>query len=225
METKTTEIANVELKLNNDGRTFEGYASVFNGVDSYGDTILPGAYKEILSERKNPIKMFFNHNSYQLPIGKWEDIAEDSKGLHVKGKLTPGLALSEDVYAALKDGTLDGLSIGYSMVGGKYSIPEEGKRIIEKIGKLYEISVVTFPADKAAVISGVKTDLDLSEVKTVRELEDILRDSGFSRSNAQKLIAVAKTAIKSDMQRESAERANDELKACLERINQLCMRK
>ena len=211
METKTTEIANVELKLNSDGRTFEGYASVFNGVDSYGDTILPGAYKEVLSERKNPIKMFFNHNSYQLPIGKWEDIAEDSKGLHVKGKLTPGLALSEDVYAALKDGTLDGLSIGYSMVGGKYSIPEEGKRIIEKIGKLYEISVVTFPADKAAVISGVKTDLDLSEVKTVRELEEILRDSGFSRSNAQKLIAVAKTAIKSDMQRESAERANDEL--------------
>ena len=110
LQYKTIELKDVELKSEEDGATFSGYASVFNGNDLVGDTILPGAFKETI--KLSTPKMFFNHDSFSLPIGKWIKVEEDEKGLKVVGELTPGNPQSEAVKAALKHGTVDGLSIG-----------------------------------------------------------------------------------------------------------------
>lgn len=197
MEHKTLSLNDCEIKLASDTGKFEGYASTFNNVDSYGDTILPGAYKETLSANGLP-KMFILHRSYELPIGKWLDASEDSKGLYVKGELTPGLSMANDVNAALKHGTLDGLSIGYALRKADYQPSDkiEGGRIIKKISLLSEISPVTFPADSFARIDLSSVKSELESVETIRDFERFLRDAGgLSKSITEAVIARAKVVF------------------------------
>lgn len=192
LQYKTIELKDVELKSEGDGATFSGYASVFNGNDLVGDTILPGAYKGAL--KKGTPKMFFNHDSYSLPIGKWIEVVEDEKGLKVVGELTPGNPQSEAVRAALKHGTVDGLSIGYRLRAGGYTEKDGGGRTIKTIDALPEISVVTFPCDQSARIESKSEDI--AELKTVRDFEVFLRDAGgFSRAEATALCAKAKSVF------------------------------
>jgi HK97 family phage prohead protease len=193
MEHKTLSLIDCEIKLEDSG-IFAGYASTFNNVDSYGDTILPGAYIETL--RKNGLpKMFILHRSYELPIGKWLDAAEDKKGLYVKGELTPGMSMSNDVGAALKHGTLDGLSIGYALKKGDYTPSEvaEGGRIIKKVSLLDEISPVTYPADRHARVDTVSLKSEVDGIETVRDFERFLRDAGgLSKGLTEALVSRAK---------------------------------
>ncbi|MBY0240813.1 MAG: HK97 family phage prohead protease, partial [Burkholderiaceae bacterium] len=99
---KTLKLDQVSLKFDGDTGVFSGYASVFGGVDSYGDTIIKGAFEATL--RNSKPKMFFNHE-WRMPIGKWTKAKEDDKGLWVEGELTPGLMLAQDVRAAMVHGT------------------------------------------------------------------------------------------------------------------------
>jgi len=110
MERKTLSLSDCQIKMADDGEgRFAGYASVFGGVDSYGDTILKGAFESTLKKNGKP-KMFAQHESWGLPIGKWLTAKEDDHGLYVEGEFTPGLTRAQDTYAALKHGTVDGLS-------------------------------------------------------------------------------------------------------------------
>lgn len=195
---KTLKLDNVSMKLDGETGRFAGYASVFGGVDSYGDTIIRGAYASTLRQNGKP-KMFFNHDSWSMPIGKWTKASEDDHGLYVEGELTIGNSKSDDVLAALKHGTLDGLSIGYYLKKGDYEETEAG-RVINKVSNLVEISVVTFPADSAARVdlSSVKSDellLDhVNELETVRDFERFLRDAGgLSKGLTMALVSRAKT--------------------------------
>lgn len=189
---KTLKFDDVNLKMQGDSGTFEGYASKWDGVDSYGDTIIKGAFAETLKSAQP--KMFFNHE-WTMPVGKWTHAEEDAVGLFVKGELTPGLALASDVRAAMKHGTLDGLSIGGFLKKGDYD-EKNGGRIIRKWSQLAEISPVVFPADSAARIdmSSVKTSLEVIEqIESLREFESFLRDAGgFGKGAAQALTARAK---------------------------------
>ena len=192
-ETKSVKLT--ELKA--DGYKFSGYASVFNGVDAYEDTIAPGAFKTALQTGEKP-KMFFNHDIWGIPIGKWTTVEEDEKGLRVEGELTEGNETAEQVKAALKHGTMDGLSIGFSLRSDGYTVdPATGIRVINKIEKLREISVVTFPADDAARITEVKMS-DIEDIESERDFEKVLRDSGLSRRKALALCSKAKGVFSQD---------------------------
>lgn len=191
---RTLKFDDVNLKLSGDTGTFEGYASKWGGVDSYGDTILKGAFTDTL--KLAAPKMFFNHQ-WDMPVGKWVDVVEDDDGLYVKGELTPGLSLSGDVHAAMKHGTLDGLSIGGFLKKGDYE-EKDGFRTIRKWSQLAEISPVVFPADGAARIdmSTVKSGPDLiaeiEEIETIKEFEYLLRNvAGLSKGAAKSLTARA----------------------------------
>lgn len=187
MEHKNLQIEAVNLKFAEEGRKFSGYASVFGGVDSYGDTIMPGAYKQTIANRERPIQMRFNH----LPgvIGKWTRIEEDEKGLFVEGELTPGHSKAEDAYALLKHGAISGLSIGYRPV--KAVENQHGGVDLHEID-LVEISVVESPADMAAQISDVKSAIEQAETR--KEFEELLRNAGgFSRADAKALVSRIKS--------------------------------
>ena len=196
MERKLLGLDLIEVKFDADGAgTFEGYASVFGGSDSYGDTILPGAYKKTLKRKATdrPIRMRWNH--WGPVIGKWTEMAEDEKGLRVKGELTPGHSVAQDVYASLKHGAIDGMSIGYRPV----QIRElgDGKRELKEI-ELVEISVVEEPADLAARVGGVKSALEAAA--TLREVEAALRDSGgFTRADACALVSRIKSLAQGEL--------------------------
>ena len=171
---------------------FSGYASVFDGVDSYGDTIISGAYRSTLENRERPVQLRFNHEPGV--IVKWTRMEEDEKGLYVEGELTPGHSKAVDVYASLKHGAISGLSIGYRAV--KYSPNQTGGLNLEEIS-LVEISVVESPADINAQIGSIKSTLE--EMKTLKEIETLLRDAGgFSRADATALVSRIKALTHGD---------------------------
>lgn len=195
---KTLSLTAVDLKMEGDTGKFTGYASVFGGVDSYGDTIVKGAFESTLRKNGKP-KMFYNHD-WSMPVGKWLVAKEDDHGLYVEGELTPSLRMAEDVRAAMKHGTIDGLSIGGYIERGDYDETETG-RIVRKWGNLMEISPVVWPADAAAkadatAMKGADVTEIIEHIETIRDLESFLRDAGgLSKGAAVALTARAKVIL------------------------------
>jgi len=217
MERKNLDLHAAELKFDDAGRKFSGYASVFNGVDSYGDTIMPGAYKGTLATRERPIQLRWNH--FGPVIGKWTSISEDEKGLYVEGELTPGHSVAEDAYSLLKHGAVTGMSIGYRIPEGGFE-KDGNKRLLKQID-LVEISIVESPADVAAQIGDVKSSIDGAE--SLKELEALLRDAaGFSRADATALVARIKSLSRGE--RDDETKASELLKAIQAATNQITAR-
>lgn len=183
--------------------SFEGYGAVFGNVDSYGDVIAKGAFKDTLKEwkaRKKLPPMLLQHGGGLfsaagdlVPVGVWEEMAEDDHGLAVKGRLIAmDTERTKQVYAAMKEGALDGLSIGFRTKQVKLGTkPDEPARTLQKID-LVELSVVTFPANGEATIGAVKAASEYTE----RDLERLLRDAGFSRRDAQIVISKGFRALR-----------------------------
>ncbi|MBK1625364.1 HK97 family phage prohead protease [Afifella marina] len=138
-----------------DGR-FSGYASLFGRRDLAGDIVMPGAFATSLKTRGAAgIRMLFQHDPAE-PIGVWEEIAEDRRGLFVRGRLTLDVVRAREVHALLKAGGLDGLSIGYRTLRGRKDRRGGIRRLYEI--DLWEVSIVTFPMLTEARIASVKTD-------------------------------------------------------------------
>lgn len=204
MERKLQMISADHFKFDAAMGTFEGYASMFNGVDSYNDTVIPGAYKDTLAERKRPVAMFFNHVSQRsdMPakIGVYDELQEDSYGLKVKGRLTLGHPTADAVLASMKNGTINGLSIGYRVPAG--GSEKQGKiRLLKRID-LVEVSIVEDPADLGATIDRGSIKSAVDEMKSLADAEAILRDVGqFSANAATDFVSKLRTVI----QREAGE--------------------
>ena len=189
--TKHLSFDQCEVKFSGNTGSFEGYASTFNNVDSYGDTILPGAYKSVIDQGGLP-KMLFNHRHWEIPVGKWTHMSEDSKGLVMRGEFTPGNPQAQTLKAAMQHGTIDGLSIGYALKEGDFE-QKGDTRLIKQVSRLHEVSVVTWPADESARIDISSVKSALGQIVTIRDFEDYLRDAGgFSKGAAMALAAHAK---------------------------------
>lgn len=177
--------------LEKDG-TFSGYASLFGAVDLGQDAVEPGAFAKSLKARgADGIRMLYQHDPNE-PIGRWTNIAEDRRGLFVRGQLSLATMRGREVHALMRDGALDGLSIGFRTVRAR---KDAGgiRRIVE--ADLWEISVVTFPMLPGARVSEVKKRAQ--PLPTVREFERWLtRDAGLTRSEARAVIARGFASLK-----------------------------
>jgi len=160
---------------------FSGYGSVFNNADLGNDIVEEGAFSKSLARKgARGVKLLYQHKADE-PIGVFDEIIEDERGLRVKGRLALGTQRGKEVYELMKMGAMDGLSIGYRVDAKGYSYDDKGKKRRIKEVDLMEISAVTFPMNPKARVSQVK-----GEDKTVREWEEILRDAGdLSRSEAK----------------------------------------
>ncbi|MBX2804783.1 MAG: HK97 family phage prohead protease [Hyphomicrobiales bacterium] len=133
---------------------FEGYASLFGREDKGRDIIMPGAFRASLKRRgASEVRMLFQHDPAQ-PIGIWERLAEDSRGLHVRGRLIGEVARAREVLALLRSGAIDGLSIGFNTRKAVRDARTGQRRIYEI--DLWEISIVTFPMLPSAKVSAVE---------------------------------------------------------------------
>lgn len=181
------------VKALTDTGEFEGYASVFGEVDQGRDVVLPGAFLGSLAARPaDRVKMFYMHDP-DKPIGKWLEIREDGRGLYVKGKILTTIEKGREVYEMLREGLLDGLSIGYRTLDDEFDRTQGVRRL--KTVDLREISVVTFPMLESATVSLVKGEA----LPTEREFERFLmRDAGFSAQQAKAIIAGGYKAIKTE---------------------------
>ena len=140
-----------------DGRVIEGYASLFGIKDQSGDEVRPGAYAASLRRlalRGEKVKMLWQHDPAQ-PIGVWEEVREDGKGLWVKGRLLTEVEKGREAAALLSAGAIDGLSIGYRTV--KAERDDKGRRLLSEL-ELWEVSLVTFPMLREARVAAKAED-------------------------------------------------------------------
>ena len=156
----------LELKsLEEDGR-FAGYASVFDVVDNQRDVVERGAFSGTLRNRLKDIKLLWQHQMSE-PIGVIERMFEDERGLYVEGRLLMSVAKAREAYALLKEKVVTGLSIGYSPV--RFIIDAKtGVRKLKEVA-LWEVSLVTFPANDSAGVTVVKAAEETPEWRQARE--------------------------------------------------------
>ena len=139
--------------LDEEGR-FAGYASVFDILDNQKDVMAKGAFTHTLGKNGRNVKLLWQHQQDE-PIGIIERMFEDAYGLYVEGKLLLDVQRAREAHALLKAGAVSGLSIGYSPVRYKLSM-ESGIRNLLEVD-LFEVSLVTFPANSAAGVTVVKS--------------------------------------------------------------------
>lgn len=187
-----------KVKAVNDDGVFSGYGSVFNVLDADNEVVVPGAFTDSLKTRQPAL--LWQHRSGE-PIGVYTDVKEDTVGLHVEGKLALKTARGAEAYELLKMGALNGLSIGFSVRDESYD-RVSGISTLKKLD-LWEVSLVTFPANDAARVTDVKA---AEQIQTLKDAEAYLRDvGGFSKAQALALISRIKAAhARSDSEAEMA---------------------
>lgn len=133
---------------------FEGYASLFGIADLGKDVVMPGAFTDSLKKRDaSAVRLLWQHDP-ATPIGRWLSIEEDRRGLRVRGKLNLAVERARDIHALMREGAVDGLSIGFRVERARAERPT-GLRRLEKLD-LWEISIVTFPMLPGARVESVK---------------------------------------------------------------------
>lgn len=160
------------------GFVIEGYASLFDAPDQGGDVVARGAYarslKAMAAEGRR-VRMLWQHNPAQ-PIGIWDEVTEDARGLRVKGRLLDSVAQGREAAALVAAGAIEGLSIGYRTIRAKKT--DAGQRLLTELD-LWEVSLVTFPmlpSAKVAAKTAAPPDLALQELAALfNEASVVLR--------------------------------------------------
>ncbi|UYO49662.1 HK97 family phage prohead protease [Rhodopseudomonas palustris] len=171
-----------------------GYASTFGGApDSYGDVIAPGAFAKSIARHQAqgtaPL-MLWSHDETR-PIGRWDSYAEDVAGLMVAGQFNINTDAGRDAREHVLAGDLNGLSIGYRVMPGGAKAGPNGIRILTELD-LLEVSIVAFPANQGARVTGAK-----SMYRSRAELEAQLRTILPGRA-AKKLMSGGWPALSAD---------------------------
>jgi HK97 family phage prohead protease len=166
-----------ESNINAEKREFEGYASTWS-EDLVGDVINRGAFTKSIQESfpKGRIKVLWQHME---PLGMPTEMYEDDKGLFVKGKISK-TRLGDEAIELMKDGVIDSMSIGFRIPQNKSTYDQEtGVRFINEV-MLHEFSLVTFPANPEAIVTGVKSITESirmgAKVNNAKDLQEALAE-------------------------------------------------
>lgn len=145
--------APARVAIDRDG-VIEGYASLFGTIDQARDMVMPGAFADTLNRRGlRRIPMLFQHDPSE-PIGIWLELREDFRGLFARGRLIPDVQRAREVLALLREGAIDGLSIGFRAAQARLDPQTRVRKLIAV--DLWEISIVTFPLLASARVTAVK---------------------------------------------------------------------
>ncbi len=171
LETKFARLGDVVVVEG--GIRIEGYASLFGIADQGGDVVMAGSYRSSLERLKREgrqVKLLWQHEPAQ-PIGVWDEVREDARGLWVSGRLLTDIAKGREAAALVAAGAIDGLSIGYRTLQAERDA--KGRRLLLEVD-LWEVSLVTFPMLPQARV-GAKADEVLA--KSLEELTAVLSDA------------------------------------------------
>ena len=202
----------IEIKAVNEDGLFSGYASVFEEIDSYRDIVKRGAFEKTLAESESKgraVPILWQHDAAK-PIGVYTELKEDEHGLYVEGQLNMDVQQARAALSLLRQKALSGISIGYNSVRYDTDVKSGVRRLYEL--KLYEASLVTFPACDGARVTDVKTILADGQLPSLPEFEDFLCEAGFSRSQAK---AIAGNGLTKLIRREVGSDEDDAIQRAL----------
>lgn len=169
------------IKTLGDDGTFVGQASVYGNVDLGGDIVEKGAFTRTLTNKGGEVPILWQHDTRE-PIGLGK-LADSDHGLQIDGALVLESPVAQKSYALLKKGVLRGLSIGYEvMKGGEKMI--DGIRHLTEL-KLWEVSLVTFPMNELALVSGVK-DMGMDEI--ILRADELMAEYSANQKEFQALV-------------------------------------
>lgn len=181
----------LEIKASDDPEAPEGritgYGSKFGLEDSYGEIVMPGAFKKSLArmmKAKEILPILWQHDA-DVPIGGWHEYKEDDVGLHLVGDLDLDTQAGRDAWSAVKKKYVKGLSIGYYEVRADPWIwPMTEPRNLYELD-LRETSVVTFPALKEAQLDAVKAMRSMGAAMSSKDFQNFLHNElGMSEETA-----------------------------------------
>ena len=179
-----TALETIELRQEGDGMTFSGYAAKFNSPSQplpFTEIIKPGAFKRSLASR-NDVKLLWNHDSSQV-LGSTRagtlTLVEDAVGLRVTAKL-PNTSVGRDAAELIKRGDVNAMSFGFSVPQGGDTWSEDGNTRELNSVRLFETSIVAFPAYEStagstSVRSGEAVDKKPSDLGLLRKRLDLLK--------------------------------------------------
>ncbi len=150
-----------EMKAADNG-LIEGYFSTYEKTpDSYGDIIEPGAFTETIKAREesgHPFPLCFNHD-FSAVIGAVDSVKDTEKGPFISAHFLD-TQQAQDVRKMLQSGAIYQFSFAYDVLGARRPTEEEEKagvmNVLTKL-EVFEISVVTVPANQNAVATEVKS--------------------------------------------------------------------
>lgn len=157
---------------------FEGHASTFWRTDSYGTAFSPSAFRKTLAERGSRVPVLYQHNP-DLNVGVPLRLEEDQRGLFVEAKLFDDGADGTVLLKRMRQGARFGMSFGFRTVKDREAsdadpldmaqMPDVDRREVRVIDevRLYEVSVVSFPANEAAEIIAVRSQRETDALATV----------------------------------------------------------
>ena len=186
-----------EIKSISDSGAFTGYGSVFGVKDSDSDIVIKGAFTNSLNQwkEKGRLPALLWQHKMDEPIGYYTKMVEDDNGLYLEGQLLiDDDPLAKRAHAHMRAKSLSGLSIGYVL--NDYDYDKEKSAFILKDIDLWEVSVVTFPANDEARIDNVKSIFESGDIPPPREIERVLRDVGLSRTQAKAFMSEGYAALK-----------------------------
>ena len=162
---------------------FEGYASLFAVADGAGDVVQPGAFAQSLKRRPPAkVRMLYQHLA-GAPLGVWETIAEDARGLYVRGRLNPEVQQAQDVASLIAQGALNGLSIGFRAIRARRIT---GRRLLTEID-LWEISIVTFPLLEGSEVTAIGRKAETA--RAMKRAADLFRELSRNPSFSSPAVA------------------------------------
>lgn len=203
-----------EIKSVSDTGAFTGYGSVFGVKDSYSDIVIKGAFTKSLNawKEKERLPALLWQHKMDEPIGYYTKMVEDDNGLYLEGQLLINDdPLAKRAHAHMKAKSLSGLSIGYIL--NDYDYDKEKSAFILKDIDLWEVSVVTFPANDEARIDNVKSIFESGDIPPPKEIERVLRDVGLSRTQAKAFMSEGYSSLKQRDASNSEENALNILKS------------
>jgi HK97 family phage prohead protease len=181
---KLIDIQNLEVKQENDEMIIEGYASTFGNADSYNDIMVKGCFANLDASK---VSFLYQHDMGKV-LGPIKQLYVDEKGLFISAKIS-NTEKGRDYYTLCKDGAIRSFSIGFTINKGGYEY-KDGIRYIKSV-KLWEVSLVSIPANDQAEIYSVK-GLDATNK---RDLEQGLKMLGLSIKEAKTLISGGYSAL------------------------------
>lgn len=184
-----------EVKQDDEFFHFTGLASTFGNIDRTDDIIEKGAFVESINQMKREnqnLPVLWQHK-IDMPLGIYVEFEENEEGLFVKGRMPKSdTFVSGRVIPQMKVGSITKMSIGFTIKDSEFeTINEESIRVIKKV-KLWEVSLVTIPANPKANI----TDMKAADLKTIKDVSNFLKEKGLTKNETEHVLANLKEFIK-----------------------------